>query len=81
MDKIESMKSPIAPLVPIAPIAHIAPIASINYTQYLGRETIYNNIRDFLTSFQKKNPTLPSSVAYISMVRLDQEKPSLSFVY
>jgi len=29
------------------------PITSINYTQFLGRETIYNNIRDFLASFQK----------------------------
>ena len=32
--------------------------STINYTQFLGRETIYNNIRDFLASFQKNKSDL-----------------------
>ena len=43
MERIESIKPP---------------ISSINYTPYLGRETIYNNIRDFLVSFQKNKSDL-----------------------
>jgi SpoVK/Ycf46/Vps4 family AAA+-type ATPase len=31
---------------------------SVNYTNFLGRETIYNNIRDFLASFQKNKADL-----------------------
>jgi SpoVK/Ycf46/Vps4 family AAA+-type ATPase len=30
----------------------------MNYTQFLGRESIYNNIRDFLASFQKNKSDL-----------------------
>jgi Cdc6-like AAA superfamily ATPase len=29
-----------------------------NYTTFLGRETIYNNIREFLASFQKNKSDL-----------------------
>ena len=32
--------------------------STINYTQFLGRESIYNNIRDFLASFQKNKSDL-----------------------
>ena len=31
---------------------------SINYNTYLGRDTIYNNLRDFLASFQKNKSDL-----------------------
>ena len=33
-------------------------MSSMNYTAFLGRETIYNNIRDFLASFQKNKSDL-----------------------
>ena len=32
--------------------------STMNYTQFLGRESIYNNIRDFLASFQKNKSDL-----------------------
>jgi DNA polymerase III delta prime subunit len=39
-------------------VASAAASASINYNTYLGRDTIYNNLRDFLASFQKNKSDL-----------------------
>ncbi len=36
----------------------VSAMSSMNYTAFLSRETIYNNIRDFLASFQKNKSDL-----------------------
>ena len=40
------------------PVLGVGATASTNYTNSLGREAIYNNIRDFLASFQKNKADL-----------------------